>query len=143
MLQIRASPRFAFFYGDYVKRINNDNFLRFGKALAPLSSIEAGKKVGDVLFIIYEASSWLDWFLADKVVPLNVCKGPGWELSASLREITSLLNQENQDFTKPLEAAQVYTIKNNLINLRRFSVQSCRPPIHISFRRLEYIQHRI
>lgn len=97
-----------------MKRINNDNFLKFGKALAPLSSIEAGKKLGDVLFIVYDASSWLDWFLADKVVPLNVCKGAGWELSASLREITNLLNQENQDFSKPLEAAQVYTIKNNL-----------------------------
>ena len=113
---VRITHGFAVPIGDSMKRINNDTFFQFGKALAPLASLQAGKKMSEVMFSVYGATNWLDWFLQDKVVPLNVCKGPGYALSRSLNDVTAILNQENADLTKPIEAQQVYEISNNLKN---------------------------
>ncbi|MBI4304637.1 MAG: hypothetical protein HY665_09930 [Chloroflexi bacterium] len=70
-----------------MQRLNGYLFYQLGYQLRPLETIEKGKKLGDVSSAIYYAKLWLDWFLADKVIPITFSKETGYALSAALAKL--------------------------------------------------------
>jgi len=69
-----------------MQRLNGYIFYQLGYQLKPLETIQEGKKLKDVSSIIYFAKVWLDWFLADKVVPIAFSKETGYNLSKALEK---------------------------------------------------------
>lgn len=97
--------------GVLLRSVNENNFFQFGAMLRPLQSIKAQAKLSDVFFILYNAKTWLEWFLSDKVVPLSVCKGSGYKLLSELNAIVDKYPNKLTPQTE-LEFGQFFGITN-------------------------------
>lgn len=70
-----------------MQRLNGYLLYQLGSNLKPLETIEQGKKLMDVAYQISIAKLWLDWFLADKFVPITFSKETGYNLSRALAKL--------------------------------------------------------
>lgn len=107
--------------GVAVQRVNVNQFYVLGGVLHPLESIEEGKKLKDCYYTLYSAQAWLEYLLADQVVPLGVARPACQNLLVIVKKIlqpdvppvppatTPSLNMEKE--INPMDA---YTISNAL-----------------------------
>jgi len=99
-----------------MQRLNGYWFYQLGTYLKPLETLEEGKKLIDVASTIYIAKLWLDWFLADKVVPIAFSKTTGRNLSRALAKLvpgeTTELPTDRLEYE--LSWGDVYPITNSL-----------------------------
>ncbi len=99
-----------------MQRLNGYIFYQLGYYLKPLETIEEGKKLLEVSSTIYFAKAWLDWFLADKVVPIAFSKETGYNLSRALAKLVpgQLTEIPTDKLEYELSWQDVYPIKNSL-----------------------------
>lgn len=94
--------------GRDMQRINQFNCYQFGTFLHPLSELQEKRKLRDILFSLFAASTWLEYFLNDRVVPLVVSKAAGWKLYYAIKKI--LPQNIDQPADKELEFSDIYPI---------------------------------
>jgi len=70
-----------------MQRLNGFLFYQLGNNLKPLETIEAGRKLKDVAWVMWAAKVWLDWLLSDKVVPITFSKETGYNLLRALQKL--------------------------------------------------------
>lgn len=99
-----------------MQRLNGYLLYQLGSNLKPLETIEQGKKLMDVAYPISIAKVWLDWFLADKFVPITFSKETGYNLSRALAKLVlgqvADIPQERMEYE--LLWGDVYPITNSL-----------------------------
>jgi hypothetical protein len=99
-----------------MQRLNGYLFYQLGYYLKPLETIEEGKKLMDVSSKIYFAKVWLDWFLADRVVPIAFSKETGYNLSRALGKLVpgQLVEIPTDKLDYELSWQDAYAITNSL-----------------------------
>jgi hypothetical protein len=96
-----------------VRPVNENYFYQLGAVIRPLLGIEHPVTFADIITLSFQAQSWLDWFMADKVVPLSVCKGSGSKLSAAIATVISEFNKPNVNADTQVPFEFVYPVTSN------------------------------
>ena len=55
----------------------------------PLTELSNSQKISEAMWSLYQAQTWLDYFLANRVVPLVVCRPCGLRLIEAIRAVVS------------------------------------------------------
>jgi hypothetical protein len=70
-----------------MQRVNQHQFYEFATILHPLTEMPTSQKISELMWKLYQAQTWLDYFLGNRVVPLVVCRPSGLRLIEQIREL--------------------------------------------------------
>ena len=72
-----------------MQRVNVYQLYNLATILHPLGQISAETKLLDVALTLLNSKEWLDYVLADNLMPLNVCKPAGFKLRKAIDDVLS------------------------------------------------------
>ncbi len=134
--------------GVVMQPVNVYSFYQLGMHVHPLGSIEAGHTLQSWYYRLYTAQMWLEFIVADKLVPMGVawpaCNGLLREVSKVVKRADEKSSEQKSEQTSEssdseISFAEAYSIKNALTTFETvFSAQMQSLSTYFVSRKLGY-----
>jgi hypothetical protein len=98
--------------GSDMQRINISEVYRFGQVIHPLTELEGGKPLKNYHFSLMMGRIWLNWFIADNMIPMIICKEAASKVVSGIDQLLPENPQTNEvaDLEKEISYPDLYPI---------------------------------